>query len=484
NSGSLPLPPGPKALPFIGNLLDVPMESLWLAYDRWTKQYGDIVSINLFGQTIIILGTLEATQDLLEKRSSIYVDRVRLPMLMELMEFDWLFPLMRYSNKWRKHRRAFHQYFNQNAIYKHQPNQLVAARSLLRGILDGTRGFHAAIRHTFISMSMDMAYGIKIDAKKDNYEEMAELLVDAIERTAVPGAFLVDLLPFLKYVPAWLPGAGFKTKAEEWRLLGADFVNKPFNAVKEALRLGEQVRPSMVSSLLQKLPEDHDAEDEETIKNVASTAFVAGADTTVSALEVFFLAMVLYPDVQKQAQAELDRVVGSSRLPDFNDQNNLPYLNAIVKETMRWQPITPLAAVHSPIVDDVYKGYFIPKGAIVFGNSWSILQDPVAYQNPKEYKPERFLRDGQLDPTVQDPALTAFGFGRRMCPGRHFSNSTLFIFVSSVLAVFDITPPLDEQGKPIQLSPDMTSGIVSHPVHFKCTIKPRSEEAAVLIRES
>ncbi|KDQ59105.1 hypothetical protein JAAARDRAFT_33833 [Jaapia argillacea MUCL 33604] len=483
NARGLPTPPGPKPLPVIGNLLDAPKDFFWLTYDKWTKQYGDIVSINVFGQTIIILGSLQATNDLFEKRSSIYSDRVRLPMIMELMGYEWNVALMRYTNRWRRHRRTFHQYFNQNAVHVYQPVQLREARALVQGILDDPTDFYAHLKHTFTSMSMDITYGIQIDAKNDNYEETAELILDSIIQTAVPGGYLVDLMPILKYVPSWFPGASFKRKAAKWRVLGARFVNEPFNAVKAALSRGEHVRPSMVSSLLQKLPEEHDDEDEEIIKNTAGLTYAAGADTTLSALETFFLAMVLYPDVQKRAQAELDRVVGSSRLPGFDDRKDLPYLNAIVKETMRWQPVTPLAVVHSPIADDVYKGYFIPKGSIIFGNSWTILQDPIAYPNPKEYKPERFLKDGQLDPNVQDPDLAAFGFGRRICPGRHFSNSTLFIFISSILSVFDITPPLDEQGKPIQLSPEMTTGLISHPSPFKCTIKPRSVEAVGVIRE-
>jgi cytochrome P450 len=91
---------------------------------------------------------------------------------------------------------------------------------------------------------------------------------------------------------------------------------------------------------------------------------------TVNTLHIFILAMVLSPEVQKKAQAELDAVVGPNRLPEFEDRNNLPYINALCKETLRWHPLLPLGFAHATTQDDIYNGYFIPKGAIIFGNSW------------------------------------------------------------------------------------------------------------------
>ena len=157
---------------------------------------------------------------------------------------------------------------------------------------------------------------------------------------------------------------------------------------------------------------------------------------TVSALGSFFLAMVLNPDVQRKAQRELDQVVGPHRLPDFADQPSLPYVDAIVKETLRWHPVLPLGIPHRTVADDELEGYFVPKGTVVLCNvwcvavSWSMLlgvraqrsaaglrracmRDPTAYEDPEEFRPERFIRDGKLDPSVRDPSAFVFGFGRR-----------------------------------------------------------------------
>jgi len=188
--------------------------------------------------------------------------------------------------------------------------------------------------------------------------------------------------------------------------------------------------------------------------------------------------MALYPEVQKKAQAEIDAVIGPNRLPDFEDRHLLPYINAVVKELMRWNLVTPLAFPHMATNDDEYDGYYIPKGTIVFANGWSILHDPKFFHDPMEFQPERFLKDGKLDPDAMDPACVAFGYGRRICPGRHLSDNSLYINVSCLLAVYDIKPPVEG------LIPRFSGGAISSPLPFKCIITPRTPAAEALIKDS
>ena len=89
------------------------------------------------------------------------------------------------------------------------------------------------------------------------------------------------------------------------------------------------------------------------------------------------------------------------------------------------------------------------------------MHDPEAYDEPDTYRPERFLKDGKLDPTVRDPSKFVFGYGRRICPGRYYAEAALFINTASVLHVFDIMPPLDQDGRPIRIEPRMTDGLVT-----------------------
>ncbi|THH04413.1 hypothetical protein EW146_g10185 [Bondarzewia mesenterica] len=100
------------------------------------------------------------------------------------------------------------------------------------------------------------------------------------------------------------------------------------------------------------------------------------------------------------------------------------------------------------------------------------------------FKPERFLtEDGKLNPEVPDPEA-AFGYGRRICPGRFLSDNSMYSVVASVLYAFTIAPPLDEAGKPVQMELKTTADLLVSPLPFECIIKPRSEKAATLVRET
>ncbi|KAF8891875.1 cytochrome P450, partial [Infundibulicybe gibba] len=170
------------------------------------------------------------------------------------------------------------------------------------------------------------------------------------------------------------------------------------------------------------------------------------------------LAMLHYPEVQSRAQAELDNVIGTSRLPDFGDKTSLPYLNAVLSEALRWYPITPMAIPHYTTQCDVYNGYFIPEGTTVLGNVWAILHDETIYPEPFKFNPERFLGDEK----PPDPAeIGAFGFGRRICPGRHLAINSVWLAIAYILATFDLKRALDANGVEEDAPPiEYTDGVV------------------------
>jgi len=221
---------------------------------------------------------------------------------------------------------------------------------------------------------------------------------------------------------------------------------------------------------------------ERIVKVALGSVFSAGIDTALSSLASMFLAFLLFPRVQRRAQQELDAVIGRDRLPAFDDRPRLPYLEAVTKELLRWAMVTPLGLPHASTEDDVYKGHFIPKGTTMVANAWAVMHDPELYPDPEEFKPERFLdEDGNFK---DDPKLSlAFGVGKRICPGRHFVEATLFITVSAFLAVFNVTNAKDENGQDIPIEAGMTvfSGVVVHPDKFKCSIVPRDKVARHVI---
>jgi len=123
--------------------------------------------------------------------------------------------------------------------------------------------------------------------------------------------------------------------------------------------------------------------------------------------------MVLNPDVMKKAQEELDRVVGKEQLPGFSDKDSLPYIDALVKELLRWNPPAPISIPRRVTQDDVYRGLFIPAGATVIENIWAVFRNPDIYPDPEAFNPDRFLKDGETNPLVFNPEDRVFGSGRR-----------------------------------------------------------------------
>ncbi|KAK0500318.1 cytochrome P450 [Armillaria luteobubalina] len=269
--------------------------------------------------------------------------------------------------------------------------------------------------------------------------------------------------------------------ADGWRKDVDAMQSEPFEYTAESLNAG-MAPSSLVSINLTKMnnigmPEEK--EHLEVIRNTASVAFAGGADTTVSTVLSVILAFLLYPEVQAKAQAELDTVVGHSRLPNFDDRAQLSYINAIVLEALRWNPVIPGGVPHRTVKEDVYKGYYIPAGATIVGNVWAILHDEKDYPNPLVFDPNRFLPEDGKEPQPEPTA--AFGFGRRICPGRHLALNTTWIAVASMAATLSFSKAVDSEGRVIEPSDTYTDGLLSFPAPFKCTIKARSAQAEALI---
>ncbi|KAF7357537.1 O-methylsterigmatocystin oxidoreductase [Mycena sanguinolenta] len=280
--------------------------------------------------------------------------------------------------------------------------------------------------------------------------------------------------PFSDTSPSWVPGAGFQRYATETRQIIKEMQEVPLNFVKQNMRDGID-STSVVAKLLAA-----NRHDEAAIQAVAATAYAGGADTSVSSLASFCLAMALYPEIQKKAQTEIDTIIGTDRLPEFEDRPSLPYVEALYREVMRWRPVLPLSLAHASTEDDVYNGYFIPKGTTVIANVWAMTRNESIYHEPDRFDPGRFFTtDGQLN---EDDTVLTFGFGRRICAGRHHADATIWATIVSVLSTFNIEKAKDATGKEINIDPKYSDGLISHPEPFACSITPRSEMAKTLVQ--
>ncbi|KAJ7640875.1 cytochrome P450 [Mycena polygramma] len=475
---SRPTPPGPNPLPIVGNWFDLPRKEQWLVYQEWSRRYGsDIIHMKVLGTDIVVVNSAAAAFALFGQKSAIYSDRPRMPMLGEIVGLGWHFGFMPHGEDWRIHRKILSQEFTPTAVQRYQDQELKWTKILLQNLITSPENFMQHMQHMASGLALELSFGLQVQrsGQPDPFISAATQAVEALTETGLFGTYLVDFLPILKCVPAWFPFATFKRQGNKWRTSSDIAAHVPFSVLKKEMAKNDYM-PSIGSKILT----SGEAFDETAVRQATAAMFANGSAAAVSSLETFILAMRLYPDVQAKAQKEIDRVV-SGRLPTFSDEASLPYVTAIVREVGRWNPVVPLAFPHMLAADDTYNGYHLKAGSVVFPNAWAILHDPVVYPEPHVFKPERFLTDdGKLNPQVKDPDAP-WGFGRRICPGRKMANSEMFIVVASVLAAFDISAAFDGDGKIIEPSGEYGSGMLRYPKAFKCSIKPRSAEAAALV---
>ncbi|KAJ7189270.1 cytochrome P450 [Mycena filopes] len=480
----LPLPPGPRKLPLVGNIFDMPPAFEWETYAEWGRKYdSDVIHLNLAGQSVVVLLSYTAMVDLLEKRSALYSDRPQLTMYFDLVGWNFNFALMRYGDKWRAHRRLFNQKFNQTGSVKFRPKEMIVTHTLLSRLLRTPDDFEHHLKLMAGELIVSATYGFHPQPVDDPYISLSERGIEAGTDAVIPGRFFVDTFPLLKHVPDWFPGAGLKRQAKEWRAVVEEFREVPFAEVKRQVASGTAPH-SFTADCLQNLPvpasPDSRAQ-EKIIKATAASLYLAGSHTTLTVLLTFILAMLTNPAAQRRAQAEVDSVTGRARLPEFADEEAMPYVTALIREVLRWQPVLPMGLPHVLRVEDEYRGWRLPANTIFIPNVWSVFRDETMYPESAAFKPERFLTpDGkQLNPGVRDPQA-AFGFGRRICPGRYLANSSIFILVSSILASFDIRKADGDN----EATYEYMSGLLHAPLPFRCSIRPRSAEAVALIEEA
>ncbi|OTA98840.1 hypothetical protein M426DRAFT_101140 [Hypoxylon sp. CI-4A] len=476
-----PLPPGPRGLPFIGNLMYMPKPDAFEPY-HWLKhkeRYGPISSMNVAGNTIIMLNDTRLAIELLEKRAAKHSSRPRLIFVGEMIGWGSTLGLMPYGDKYRRYRkRAARLIGNTTASARYVDVQEVEVGHFLLHLLESPEELVTYIRKETGSMILKVAYGYTAESHgNDILNDMVSDAMDVFSLAAAPGTFVVDFMPFLRYLPDWFPGTGFKKLARKWRSELLATIEKPYAFARHQMAHGMDSR-SFVSAMTEE--GEGSPEDQHIAKWAAASLYSAGADSTVSAVSFFFLAMTIHPKVQRVAQEEIDRVVGQGRLPTTADRAKLPYVEAIVKEVLRWHPVVPMGFAHESTEDDIFEGYFIPKGSILRPNIWYFGHDPKDYHDPLEFKPERFLATDGHEPEL-DPGSWVFGFGRRVCPGRFLAENTLYLTIAQTLAVFNIGR-VKENGQEVVPAVILTPGTVCHPAPYKNVITPRSPLHEKLIR--
>jgi len=480
-------PPGPRGWlwSILGNIKDLSVDPsmLHMHFASWRHVYGDVIGLKVLGRSIIVLNSRTAIHDLLDERSVIYSDRPSFPFLTELAQLDWMLPILTYGPEMHRQHRMLNQCINTSFFHQFQKLLANEARVFALSVGKDPKTMDAALNRMAGSSILGFTLGNHEPEKKEMLLKLAYDFDESMSVDAAVGTHPVDLIPALAKLPLFVFGKKLADDIKRLNHCITDMLEIPYQLTKDTMETSA-VGPSMTKHLIETYQDqDGTVSNERSIQASVAIAFSAGTVTTVITLQVFLLAMMRYPEVQKKAQAYIDGVVGNERLPTLSDREAIPYIEAIAKEISRWRPVVPMSFPHTNMRDDVYNGMFIPKGSTIIPNTWLCLHDENDFPEPNEFRPERFTDGYKLFKDIPDPRNFAFGYGRRICPGRHFAESNLWMNIATLLSVYNIRYPVDVNGLEQKQDPKFIWNLaLLKPEEFECHFEPRSKERLEKLR--
>ncbi|KAG2340515.1 cytochrome P450 [Suillus weaverae] len=457
---AIPLPPGPPARWFWSNAL--PVVNIARALTDLVREYGPVVSFRQGSQVIIVIGSVEATMSIMEAEGRSLVDRPPSLTAGEMLTNGMHIAMMPSGERFRRLRKAVHTHLQPKAVEAYKDMQHENARRFILDILDDPNNHQKHAGRYSASVILRVTYGKSTPTASTDPEVVRiHKALDHFELVMRPGAFLVDRVPLLRYFP------GYGKQLTEWHHEELSLYRHQLERVKSEMGQNK-AGPSFAKTLLEHTADHQLATDE--MAYLAGTLFGAGADTTSAGITAVIMAAACHPLAQAKVHEELDLIIGSDRAPTFKDLNLLPQLHAFALEALRWRPIIPIGFPHSTNRDIIWQGYCIPKGATVYGCHWAICRDPIAFPDPDKFDPQRWLdSEGRLK---DDMKSFTFGFGRRVCPGRHLADNSMYIGVALLFWSFRI-----DQRPDAPINTQASDSVVSHAVPFEIDVIPRSDVA-------
>ncbi|CAG8836625.1 33749_t:CDS:2, partial [Gigaspora margarita] len=438
----------------------------------WARSLGDIYSVQMGQQNWIILTSDKVVGELLQKRGAKYSTRVPSHYTFQILARGKGYADSPYNERYRKINPIMHSVLGQRSVKENSDLLDDEFRILMQNLFQASAktkdGFYP--KYFFQLTGLNIITRLCLNKRTDSvddpfYREFENLMGTHLELAKVTNR-LSEFFPILK----WFPNNKLHNAMIESSESIEAFLGK---LVKEVIDDKEK-KPCIIRELLCK--KDEGTLDDLDVIYLTNEIFSAGTDTVSASLTWLTAALANNPHVQSKAHQELDRVIGQSRIPEVSDEQNIPYIRAIIKESQRYCGPVYLGLPHAIEEDDDYNGYHIPANSVVVLNQYGIHTDEKRYENPKEFKPERFLGFTESSATLANGNYEnrdhfGFGAGRRLCTGIHMAFTRL-------LWCFKIenASPLGEDGKPIPINLDKVRyGITVWPEDYKVRFVKRHD---------
>lgn len=485
------IPPGPRPWPVVGNFggFFVPLAvrrrlglqaadnvDTNIAQFLWeqTPLYGNVFSLFLGSQLIVVLNGYEAVRDALSNHPEVFSDRPDIPIISIMTKRKGIV-FAPFGPLWKKQRKFCHTKLRNFGLGKLslepcilQGLATVKTELLRRNEDGGGAGVDLAplISNAVSNVICSLVLGQRFNHGDHEFRTLLELMDRGLEICVSRPALLINIFPLLYHFPFGV----FKELRQVERDITA-FLKRIIASHRETLDAEnprDLVDMYLVEILDQKAAGEADSGfTEDYLFYVIGDLFIAGTDTTANSVLWILLYMVLYPEIQDKVQAEIDTVVGTQRVPSLTDKGSLPFTEATIMEVQRMTVVVPLAIPHMASETKEFKGYTIPKGTLVFPNLWSVHRDPTVWENPDTFNPARFLdKEGKL---LRKECFIPFGIGRRVCMGEQLAKMELFLMVTNLLQAYKFRLP---EGKP---RPTLSGrfGLTLAPCPFTVCMTPR-----------
>ncbi|NWY04852.1 CP2K1 protein, partial [Nothoprocta ornata] len=459
-------PPGPRALPVIGNLHLFDLKRPYRTYLQLSKAYGPVFSVQMGQRKIVVISGYETVKEALVNQADAFSERPKIPIFEDLTRGNGV--VFAHGDNWKVMRRFTLTTLRDFGMGKRAiEDRIVEEYGYLADIIESQEGkpFDASkmINSAVANIIVSILLGNRFDYKDSRFLRLQNLTNESVRLAGNPFVTIYNIFPCL----------GFLLKAQKTLLQNRDkfhaYIQVTF--VEHLKTLDKNDQRSFIDAFLVKQQEEKSTTDRYfhngNLLSLVSNLFTAGVETISTTLNWSFLLMLKYPEIQRKVQEEIDRVIGSNR-PRIEHRSQMPYTDAVIHEVQRFANILPLDLPHETTADVTLKGYFIPKGTYIIPLLTSVLQDKSQWEKPEMFYPEHFL-DSQ-GKFIRRDAFMPFSAGRRICAGETLAKMELFLFFTSLLQQFTFQPPPGVSSSDLDLTPAVGFNVVPKPYQV-CAVK-------------
>ncbi|GJN23239.1 hypothetical protein PR202_gb10871 [Eleusine coracana subsp. coracana] len=444
-NGTQRLPPSPPAVPVLGHLHLV-SKSFHRVLARLAARHGPVFSLRLGSRQALVVSSPESARECLTTHDVAFANRPQFASQKPVFFGGAALSTSNYGPYFRNLRRvAAAQLLSSHRVGLMSPVISAEVRAMARRI---NRAAAAAAAEEGAELG-----AARVQLKQRLFELSVSVLMETVARTKTTSRAEADMspearewmqivdeiLPFISsanvwdYLPLlwWVDVFGARRKLAAVVRKRDAFLQRLIDAERTRLDADGE-KKSMIAVLLTLQQSEPEAYTDTTIMALCDNLFGAGTETTSTTTEWAMTLLLNHPEALKKAKAEIDAVVGTSRLLTADDVPRLAYLHCVINETMRLYPPVPLLLPHESAADCRVGGYDVPAGTMLLVNVYAIHRDPAVWDAPNEFVPERF-EDGKAEGKL----LMPFGMGRRKCPGETLALRTVGLVLGTLIQCFD-----------------------------------------------